>query len=777
MRRSKKLRAMSVSTVKFIKRPLMLANLLAVGAVMIALNLYCEKVEFPRMKPKDCIIYGRIKDIEDKGTYCDITINRISFSDGETEEIEAFLEKNDIFKLFSAKCSLTGDVSDLHIGQNVKISGKFGFFDAKTNPGQFDARKYYISKGVIIKGTSCEVISFDNRTNYPLEALRIAGNFCLGLLDEALDEKDAGLMKAILLADKSDIDAETKEMYQTAGASHILAISGLHISLFATGILTIMNMLPIPLSAGCFITVFLICMYGALIGFSPSSMRAIVMFAILSFGKLRLRSYDALTAMSEAALVTLLFHPFSCLQTGFLLSYLAIIALALGMTAFTSLSDTKIKIKESLKSSLAVSLFNLPVIINSYFRVPIYSVFLNLIIVPGMSIIIPAGVLCMVWEALLPRVFNVFSFVIHVMFLIYDFFVKCSLKLPFSTVSSGEKSIAECIFYLIFLVVVCVVKKKLDNEFYRRKKVLNNKKRWYPERNVTTESTDLKKKSMLLKVVTAILIAADVCVFMVSYPKDSISFLDVGQGLCVVMTINGQTYCYDGGSSDRREVFSYIIKPYLLSVGSNQVDIWFVSHADNDHVSGLKDALSDDEIRVKRLCLSECRNEKADELVNIAKANMTEVYYASRGQKIEGKNVDFEVLAPKKGGYASKEINADSLVILVKTEAGNVLLAGDSGFEAEKDILSYKSIVNVYQTAHHGSAEGSNSKEFLEKLKPPASVISCGFENAYNHPHKETLERLDDCSSIVFRTDTDGAITVWLSHKEMKIKAVNLKGG
>ena len=179
-------------------------------------------------------------------------------------------------------CALDGEVSGVYIGSKVIVRGKINVYDRATNPGEFDSRRYYISKGYLFKAYSCELISSDHKRKFVADISYRLSERVGSLLDHSLNEKDAGMMKAVLLADKSDLDKDTKDLYKDAGAGHLLAISGLHITMFAALILYILKKTPINLKADYVITILFLYGYGFVIGFSASALR-IATFLSVSF--------------------------------------------------------------------------------------------------------------------------------------------------------------------------------------------------------------------------------------------------------------------------------------------------------------------------------------------------------------------------------------------------------------------------------------------------------------------------------------------------------------
>ena len=128
--------------------------------------------------------------------------------------------------------------------------------------------------------------------------------------------------------------------------------------------------------------------------------------------------------------------------------------------------------------------------------------------------------------------------------------------------------------------------------------------------------------------------------------------------------------------------------------------------------------------------------------------------------KDEDNNISFTVLSPY-SDFPLSDSNACSQVVLLEMKEGCVLFMGDSDVHAEKKVLSVIDCsIDVLQSAHHGSAQNTNTSDFINRIKPRISVISCGFNNSYGHPHKETLEILTESGTKILRTDTDGCITI-----------------
>jgi len=250
-------------------------------------------------------------------------------------------------------------------------------------------------------------------------------------------------------------------------------------------------------------------------------------------------------------------------------------------------------------------------------------------------------------------------------------------------------------------------------------------------------------------------------------------------------------------------VGEYVLLPYLKYAGIRCLDGVFISHPDEDHSNGVRELFSlaaENDIRVKQLILpdieDEASKEQLGELVTAALAGssmlenryglwnrtgakrQTRVAYISRGDTWQCGGANFLCLHPYKD-YSGADSNQYSQCIYVEflekkwfaedEVVQSLLLTGDVGKAAEEDlVVALKNYgiegISLLQGAHHGS-KYSNSEELLAQIKPLVTVISCGQNNSYGHPHKETLERLKSVGSVVVTTPECGAIEIEIGRK------------
>ncbi len=228
--------------------------------------------------------------------------------------------------------------------------------------------------------------------------------------------------------------------------------------------------------------------------------------------------------------------------------------------------------------------------------------------------------------------------------------------------------------------------------------------------------------------------------------KNAVTFLDVGQGDGIYLeSEDGMCYMVDGGSSSEKELGEYTLLPFLRYHGRGHVDLWFISHLDEDHISGLKDLLRTG-YSVERICLMDTmRKEKGvAELQRLARQNGTVVTFLKGGSRLKAGTLKFFLWGEK-----SEELNDESMVLLVqyaKTKK-NFLFAGDISFSMEEVMLPKIQRVAggdgiyVLKANHHGS-DYSNSALWLQGLQPKYIVVSCGIKNNYGHPGRQAIMRM-----------------------------------
>ena len=263
-------------------------------------------------------------------------------------------------------------------------------------------------------------------------------------------------------------------------------------------------------------------------------------------------------------------------------------------------------------------------------------------------------------------------------------------------------------------------------------------------------------------------------------------FLDVGQGdCCVIKEKGGMNLLIDGGSSDVSACGEYRLIPYLKSQGIEKIDYAFLSHLDVDHYSAILEAIlsqKESGIEIQNLVLSAYGKSGEDYagFVEQVESTGSQVLYIHPGDRLSAGDEEalyLQCLFPY-GDEGFMDTNEQSMILYGKVGDFDMLFTGDIGTETEEVLLSRLENnssanliqnIDVLKVAHHGSA-GSTGEKFLQAVRPKVAIISCGVNNQYGHPHKETLQRLEEGGSLILTTSDCGAITIKIRRVKMSVE-------
>lgn len=636
------------------------------------------------------------------------------------------------------------------IGSYVIVSGKISYFDKATNPGEFDAYRFYTNRGFLFAVKKASVIKTTASGNRLLQGLKEFRLRQEAYLESYLPDGNDAVMKAMLFGNKKEMDEETKELYQKNGIAHILAISGLHISLLGMSVYKVLLHLPVPKWCVLLLSGSFLVLYCFMVGVSASAFRALVMFSFFLVGKWLKRSYDMITAMAFSAMVWLMFQPGYLFDCGFQLSYAAIMGMGIVLPTLTEITESlKVKWLRIIISvflpSLSVNLMTAPILIYHYHELSFFSIALNLIVIPLMAPLL----LCAIGMLAVANLFGnisgipplVCAFPVNLILWIYEMGCRILEWFPIGRKNIASLSVWEVlVYYSILIVMTCLVKKK--SHFYQ-------------------------------------FIFPLVCILMLVIPKRldfAVWTLDVGQGDCnVIFTKEGNVFIIDCGSSLEYNVGEKILIPFLKYYGIGRVDGVIISHPDEDHMNGILELLElgeEENIEIARVYIYEkgIQNEPKEweELVHIAGETKIEVCGIGQGDVLQTATLQMECIYPleEQTGLTG---NASSLVMNVECGGFRGLFTGDIEAEGEQRLLAeyetgFGNIQKEYdflKVAHHGSST-STGKSFLRWYDPEYAIISCGKDNIYGHPHEEVLMRMSTEEIPYWITYEEGAIN-WIT--------------
>ena len=578
---------------------------------------------------------------------------RIPANDGGTETFRA--EKIYVTRLEE------WEEHGIEPGEPARFHGKLSLFEEATNPGQFDFKRYYRGLGIRyrLQADSAERLEGENESS-PAEmaAYRIKKR-AERAIDAVCLPEDRGFFRAVLLGDRGFLSEEDAKLFREGGISHILAVSGLHVSLIGMTVYTILRKTgagygPAGAAAGV-----LLLIYGIIAGFGASVFRAVFM-TILGMGANFIgRTYDRMSAMALALLLLLIPSPYLLYSAGVQLSFAAILAICVlenrdrrrkrsemleeknrnrdregrrnggkticangfrqifgygGGTDGRKSSCTADalpcadRIREAFRMNAAIQLFTLPVILQNFFTYPAIGLLLNLVVIPLMAFAAASGFFGAGLCAL-----GITSFagaVIapgHYIYHFYRFLCAIAEKAFFLQFTPGSPSnLAVCGYYVLIFAAF------YEDEIRIK---LNLRKKWG----------------------FGLGIAIALGILFIRRPLSGLeaTFLDVRQGECLVLRYGDHTWISDCGSTQDKNVGENRLVPFLKSRGVTHVDTAFVSHSDADHVNGISYLLKEKTgISVGKLVLPTVAvsSDRYDSLKETAKKAKVPVEYMDAGE-------------------------------------------------------------------------------------------------------------------------------------------------
>lgn len=699
-----------------------------------------------------CTLTGSITMIVEKqwGDVLYLKNNRVWLD----EEVPYLCENIIVYRTTTESYNKSMDPSlstDLLIGNQITVYGTLQKFSTATNPGQFNEQLYYQIENIDFKLQADRTTVTDGGYSAYHKFLTSLKSKLIEVYNHMLAEQEAGVLAAMLLGEKYLLGEEIKELYQVNGISHVLAISGLHVSLIGMTIFHLLKKLKLPVILATFLSIFFIYSYGLLTNLSVSTNRAILMMILLLLSTIFGKTYDMLSAISLSALLILMQNPYQLFGAGFLLSYGAVLGIGVLLPILTLLFPTKNSLLLSLYISISAQLATLPAIVYFFFRVPVYGVLTNLIILPFVTLLTLASLLAGI-AGILNTPLGIFlvggsNYILQ----FYEWTCRLISGLPKSLLTVGRPDALRILLYGVLVLIFTLIARRYK-----------------------------KKCSVLLLIAAVVILLIPHKVVGLE-----ITFLDVGQGDGIYMeTETKTTYLIDGGSQDVYKPGKNRLEPFLLSKGKDYIDYAIITHPDSDHTSGIMELIQESRIRIGCLLLPSI--EEKDEaylgLETLAENRGIPVRYLSAGDRIKDGELSLFCLHPSID-YKPLSVNAYSLVLSVSYGDFDMLLTGDLERDGEtyvqeqlKGLEIWKSSdekpafdYDILKVAHHGS-KYSTTEAFLQIIQPKVSLISCGKKNRYGHPHLELMERLDDIGSEVIITYESGAITIKTDGKRIRIR-------
>ena len=704
-------------------------------------------------------------------------------------------------------------------GQICSVKGHFLELSPATNEGEFSLPSYYKGEGIsgVFQAKTIELVRGES-SPFAKELFTLKQS--LGnRIDALFPEETAGFLKSLFLGERSGITLSEKSLYQSAGISHILAISGLHLSLLGGFFYRLLRKIKLSSLLSSLITSFFLFSYFLFTGSSHSAFRALFMlflrFAAIQLGK----GKDLLSQLSFALLFLLWLNPLSLYSIGMQCSCFTLFVFflleerpgkavrkkkekalskickkhALGFSKHPSLLLklpaylSKLipcllsTLPHRLQGSFLFYLALLPLFSLTQFSFPLYAPLLNLLLLPLLPLFFLLGAVSIFLsylpeqDFLLLRLLSFSSrFLLNLLFQIFHLFMEKSLALPFSQILLGKMQALSVMFYFLFLYLLF----------------------FFP-----------KAKSLSLLLSLGFLLSLPL--YLPKPPKElEIAALDVGQGDGFVLRKGALVFTIDNGSTSKNLFPEQIFFPYCKAKRIQHIDYALLTHCDRDHISGIQALLEKNpSISLSHLILpaSALQDHRYDLLKRLAYNHGADVSYWQKGDELvfseqgiclsakktawaenpstskkrgpdtKGHQLHIHCFYPNDSTYI-EEANAHSIGCLLEYGHFRMLFTGDMPKESEEALLENcreakaSPIVDVLKLAHHGS-KTSSCPSFLSETQAKFALFSYGKKNRYGHPHKSTVENCKKYRLFPLETAKLGEILIKTNGEQFEITA------
>ncbi len=667
--------------------------------------------------------------------------------------------------------------NDIEPGTVVLVRGTLKHPHRFATPGSFDYPGYLAAKGIYITGyiDSSLYIAAVASTPSLLHKLRhlpeLTRYRIARFVETRLEPRQAAIYQALLTGDKSAVPPDIMEDFKNAGLLHILAISGMHMSLLGVFLFAIIfwllrrsEYLILRINTkkcAAILCILPLLFYALIAGAQTPVLRSFIMSLIVILALCGGMRHNFPTLLAGTALLILTLSPQQLFTPSFQLSFIAIIAITAALPLLrrlTELVDGYIPLKAAATTStwiatgmlvsLAATLGTAPLLIHHFNRISLVGVAANLIVEPLICLwTLSLGFIAVPLMALIPPVAELLLHIggigISLALTVTAFFAslpKASLHLPTASLFLVS------IYYIGFCSLF-----------------------WW-------------KKMTVRHRFLAVVISLTALFFMILPPAEltkrfrlesEISYLDVGHGSCCLIQMpGGRRALIDGGalSSPGFDMGERIIAPFLYAKGISRIDDIIITHPDSDHYNGIATILQRFNVKTLWLSLEVHEVNNWYELIETARRNDVEIKIpATSAVVFDHGRGSLEIIA-NTALFESGSSNDKSLVVRYSHRQTRTLFAGDISADVERKLVAANLDLraNILLAVHHGSAT-SNSEKLLAGVQPEVMVVSSGSSTLFSFPSREVLTRCKEFGIKVLPIARTGTVTVTINEKDYRL--------
>ena len=626
-------------------------------------------------------------------------INKITVSENNTQ-IELISKEKILVNIYKTV--------NLELGDKIEVEGKLEIPSNNTFFNLFNYKKYLKSKKInyIFKSKSIKLINKNNKFKYKIKNK---------IINHINKYKIKNYLKTFILGE-NEIDKNIKNTYQINGVSHLFAVSGMHLSLFASILNYILKKIIKNKTIISLIIIIFFIFFSFMTNYSPSILRGLIFYILLTINKTFNLKINPIKLILLDLIILLTYNPYYIYNMGFIYSF--IISITLIITS-NIINKYKNYISKIFITSLICFIVSIPITINNFFEINLLTPLINVIFVPLISFIIfPISLITL----LLKPLDNIFIILIYIL----ETLSKTISKLKITITLSHIPWYIMIIYYIFIILSIIGIKNK--------------------------------KIKLFIPLILLITIHANIKNI---YKPTRVTFLDVGQGDSILLELNKNILIDTGGKINSSIAETYTV-PYLKSLGIKKLNYLILTHSDFDHMGESINLVNN--FKTEKVIFN-CGTYEQSEKELIKLLNKKNIKYYSCIKEL---NIDKNKLYFLQTKEYDNE-NDNSNIIYTELNGYKFMFMGDASITTEKEIISIYNLpdIDVLKVGHHGSRT-SSSIEFINEINPKYSIISVGKNNRYGHPNKETLDNLKD--SKIYRTDQDGSIMFKINNSKLKIE-------
>ncbi|BDG44392.1 ComE operon protein 3 [Parageobacillus caldoxylosilyticus] len=621
-------------------------------------------------------------------------------------------------------------------GTICKVKGTLERPALPRNPNAFHYRRYLRFHHIHWILTPQSILSQNCHLSSPtiyeqLLSLREKG---IRQIEDHFPAETVGIVQALIYGERKQLDEALLEGYQKLGLIHLLAISGLHVTLLVGAVFFLLIRLFTRETATIMLLI-LLPVYVVLTGSSPSVIRACLTAMLFLAANYRKMTLPPLDTLSIAFLLMLIADPYMLWDVGFQLSFTVTFALILSSRVIMFCDSALWRL---FWPALIAQLSALPLLVYYFFEMSLWGIILNMIFVPLYSfIILPLSVISVAACAMNPLFSVPFMWLLQKVIVWSD-----KVVLLFSSSYPLLLTLGRPSFFLLIGYVAAILVAFVQME---------------------------KRRYWGIGWVVIVIALHALSPYIDRYGE--VVFLDVGQGDCIYIELpyRKAVYLIDTGGTlpQQRETWQQrkrkwdvgkdVVIPFLKSNGVRSLDKLITTHEDVDHIGAAEEIIRT--FAVKELLVSKGDGNHSplqEKLLQLARQKHIHVLNVARGDRWSAGGTSFYVLHPS---ATDAKDNNNSIVLYAKLGGVSWLFTGDIEEAGEKELVNAfpRLKADVLKVAHHGSAT-STTELFLDQIQPKIAVISVGEHNRYHHPSPSVIERLQKRNTLILRTDQHGAV-------------------